>query len=82
MSAKEVVEGWLNSKGHRENIEGNSTYTGIGLAKASDGRIYFTPQIFLQAMIVVLFSYVQRVEVCDISKARWHTSKPGSKMLV
>lgn len=45
MSAQEVVEGWLNSKGHRENIEGNFKFTGIGLAKASDGRIYFT-QIF------------------------------------
>lgn len=45
MSAAEVVEGWLNSPGHRRNIEGNFTHTGIGLAKASDGHIYFT-QIF------------------------------------
>ena len=45
MSATEVVEGWLNSPGHRRNIEGIFSHTGIGLARASDGHIYFT-QIF------------------------------------
>lgn len=45
MSAREVVDGWLKSQGHKENIEGDYKYTGIGLAKASDGHIYFT-QIF------------------------------------
>jgi uncharacterized protein YkwD len=45
MSAKEVVEGWLNSPGHRRNIEGDFRLTGIGLAFRQDGMIYFT-QIF------------------------------------
>lgn len=48
MSAKEVVEGWLKSPGHKENIEGDYKYTGIGLAKASDGHIYFTQIFFRQ----------------------------------
>jgi uncharacterized protein YkwD len=45
MSAREVVDGWLHSPGHRKNIEGDFRLTGIGLAKKSNGMIYFT-QIF------------------------------------
>ncbi len=45
MSAKEVVEGWLKSPGHRRNIEGDFTLTGIGIAKDRKGGIYYT-QIF------------------------------------
>jgi uncharacterized protein YkwD len=45
MSAKEVVEGWLNSPGHKRNIEGDFTLTGIGVAKNNKGIIYYT-QIF------------------------------------
>lgn len=45
MSAKEVVDGWLHSPGHRRNIEGNFTLTGIGLARDRRGMIYFT-QVF------------------------------------
>ncbi len=47
MSAREVVDGWLHSQGHRKNIEGNYTYTGIGIAKDRDGVTYFT-QIFIK----------------------------------
>jgi uncharacterized protein YkwD len=45
MGAREVVDGWLNSPGHRRNIEGDFRLTGIGIARRSDGMIYFT-QIF------------------------------------
>lgn len=45
MGAREVVDGWLNSPGHRRNIEGDFTITGIGLAYGARGMIYFT-QIF------------------------------------
>jgi uncharacterized protein YkwD len=45
LTAKEVVDIWLKSAGHRKNIEGNFKQTGIGLATAKDGTIYFT-QIF------------------------------------
>ena len=43
----EVVEAWMNSKGHRENIL-NSSYTdlGVGVAKKSDGTLYWT-QMFI-----------------------------------
>lgn len=46
LTAQEVVKGWLNSPGHKKNIEGNYTYTGIGFAKDPTGVIFFT-QIFL-----------------------------------
>ena len=47
MSAREVVEGWLHSPGHRRNIEGDFRLTGIGLAFGRDGNIFFT-QIFMK----------------------------------
>jgi uncharacterized protein YkwD len=45
MSAREVVDGWLNSPGHKRNIEGDFTLTGIGYAQDKKGNIFFT-QIF------------------------------------
>jgi uncharacterized protein YkwD len=45
MTAREVVDGWLKSPGHKKNIEGNFTLTGIGYANDKKGEIYFT-QIF------------------------------------
>jgi len=42
MDASEVVKGWLNSPGHKKNIEGDYTLTGIGYAKDKKGEIYFT----------------------------------------
>lgn len=43
-----VVAQWINSPGHRQNIEGNYNLTGIGMAWDKDGRVYVT-QIFLRA---------------------------------
>lgn len=45
MSAREVVDGWLQSPDHKKNIEGNFTLTGIGWTKDAKGMIYYT-QIF------------------------------------
>jgi len=45
LTAKEVVENWLQSPGHRQNIEGPYNLTGIGIATDSRGNLYFT-QIF------------------------------------
>ena len=45
-NAKEVVEMWLHSAGHKKNIEGKYNTTGIGIARGKDGTLYFT-QIFL-----------------------------------
>ena len=46
-TADEVVELWLNSPGHRQNIEGDFDLTGIGIVKSKDGDLYYT-QIFLR----------------------------------
>ena len=45
LSAKEVVNGWLNSPGHKKNMEGNYRFTGIGVYKDRKGIIFFT-QVF------------------------------------
>jgi len=45
-SAEGVMTGWLNSKGHRANIEGDYTHIGIGVYANEGGRIFYT-QIFL-----------------------------------
>jgi len=47
MSAKSVVDGWLNSPGHKKNIEGNYTHIGVGVAQSKSGTLYFT-QIFVR----------------------------------
>lgn len=44
----DVVSLWINSSGHRRNIEGNYNLTGIGIASDRRGRVYFT-QMFLHA---------------------------------
>lgn len=47
LTAKEVVEGWINSPGHRKNIEGNYTLTGIGVYRDNKGIVFFT-QLFMR----------------------------------
>ncbi len=44
-TAKSVMDGWLNSAGHKANIEGNFTHIGIAAVKDAQGRYYFT-QLF------------------------------------
>ena len=44
-TAKIVVDGWIHSPGHRRNILGNYTLTGIGIARNSAGDYYYT-QLF------------------------------------
>jgi uncharacterized protein YkwD len=44
-SASAVVSGWLGSPGHRANIEGNATRTGISAVRSASGTWYYT-QIF------------------------------------
>ncbi|PHM08348.1 CAP domain-containing protein [Nostoc sp. 'Peltigera malacea cyanobiont' DB3992] len=46
--ATKAVQGWLKSPGHLTNIRGNYNLTGIGVAKNSQGAIYFT-QIFIRS---------------------------------
>ena len=41
-TAKEVVDTWLKSRPHRENIEGDFTQTGIGCSRDKKGMLYYT----------------------------------------
>lgn len=47
LTAKGVVDVWLNSPGHKKNMEGSYNLTGIGVSKDRQGALYFT-QIFLR----------------------------------
>jgi uncharacterized protein YkwD len=45
-SAETVVEGWMNSKGHRANILNREVVeTGIGVARSTAGGLYYC-QVF------------------------------------
>ncbi len=44
-SAQSVMTSWLNSSGHKANIEGNFTHIGIAALKDENGRYYYT-QLF------------------------------------
>jgi len=45
-NASTVVQGWMNSSGHRHNIlDADVVETGIGIARSSDGGIYYC-QVF------------------------------------
>lgn len=45
--AKTILDMWLESDGHRKNIEGNYNLTGLGVAKNNQGQYFYT-QIFHQ----------------------------------
>lgn len=46
-TAKEVVNMWLHSPGHKKNIEGKYNLTGIGIVEDDSGTLFFT-QLFLR----------------------------------
>jgi uncharacterized protein YkwD len=46
---QQAVQGWIKSPGHRTNIEGDYSLTGIGIAKNAKGEYYFT-QIFIRRL--------------------------------
>ncbi|MTI30302.1 CAP domain-containing protein [Xanthovirga aplysinae] len=46
-TAEDVVNGWLNSPGHRKNIEGDYTLSGISALRNKNG-VYFYTHIFLK----------------------------------
>lgn len=47
-TVQEIVNNWLSSVGHKENMEGNFTHTGLSSVKGKDGNWYFT-QIFYKS---------------------------------
>lgn len=46
-SAEAVLQGWLNSPSHKEALESNFTYTGIGIVQNENGINYYT-QLFVK----------------------------------
>ncbi|CAL66810.1 CAP domain-containing protein [Christiangramia forsetii] len=46
-TSEAVVNAWLKSKGHRENVEGDFTHFGISVRQDADGKNYFT-NIFIK----------------------------------
>lgn len=46
--ATQAFQGWLNSSGHRQNMEGRFDLTALGAARSATGETYFT-QIFIQS---------------------------------
>jgi len=47
-TARDVMNAWMNSPGHRNNILSPSfTEIGVGLAKGPNGRLYWT-QMFIK----------------------------------
>ena len=48
LDAKKLVDAWIASPGHRQNIVGNYNLTGIGIAHGKQGWAYYT-QIFLRS---------------------------------
>jgi uncharacterized protein YkwD len=45
VTAKEVLDEWLNSSKHKQNVEGDYNYCGIGIAKNADS--FYVTQIFI-----------------------------------
>lgn len=45
-TAEAVVNAWLNSTSHRDNIEGNYTHAGFGIKKCEDRNTYYFTQLF------------------------------------
>ncbi|MCM4161214.1 CAP domain-containing protein [Antarcticibacterium flavum] len=41
-TAEAVVNAWINSDGHKDNIEGDFTHFGISVEQDEDGKNYFT----------------------------------------
>jgi uncharacterized protein YkwD len=46
MSEKSIVDSWISSAAHRDNILGNYRYTGVGITQNAQGKIFFT-QLFV-----------------------------------
>ena len=46
-----AIDNWLDSDGHRQNIEGDFNLTGVGIARNELGAIYFT-QLFFSGELI------------------------------
>lgn len=73
-TAKIVVDGWIHSPGHRRNLMGNYNLTGIGIARDSQGKPYFT-QMFLRQDARLASNHV--VVAHSKSKKHWRKAFKG-----
>jgi uncharacterized protein YkwD len=44
---EQMVTGWINSPGHRQNLEGNFRISGVGIARSGSGA-FFGTQVFAE----------------------------------
>lgn len=68
-SAYKIVENWLSSEDHKENMEGDYNFTGIGVVATGTGAYYVTmiyiksperPKIVVEEFKQELFGYVNK----------------------
>lgn len=48
ISVANIVKGWINSPGHRQNMEGPYNITGVGVYRDKKGVLYYTQIFFNQ----------------------------------
>ncbi|PKP35076.1 MAG: hypothetical protein CVT98_10390, partial [Bacteroidetes bacterium HGW-Bacteroidetes-15] len=84
-SAESAVKGWLNSKGHKDNIEGDFTHMGVGIGQAKDGT-YFITQIFVKIepnSILVLNDQIEaQLQVDIVELVNQHRATLGLNPLI
>ena len=44
--AQRTLQGWIDSPSHKENLDGDFLYTGIGVVQANNGQ-YFVTQVYV-----------------------------------
>ena len=83
-----AVSGWLQSPGHRRNIEGSYDLTGVGIAQGPAGEYYFT-QLFVrvqQSIVQEPMEAIRRIRVLCLhrvtERASPESSKPGSHLVI
>lgn len=83
-SAQAAVNSWLNSAGHKNNIEGDFTHLGVGVAQSSNGTLYFT-QIFVKvdpnSILVLTDEIAERFEIEIVELVNRHRATLGLNSL-
>jgi hypothetical protein len=61
-TAADFVQGWIKSPGHRRNLlDADWKSTGVGIARASDGKVYATQLFGVASRVALEAAAVQRV---------------------
>ncbi|HLX65149.1 MAG TPA: CAP domain-containing protein [Planctomycetota bacterium] len=87
-SVPEVMDGWMRSEGHRENLLGNDiTEMGAGIAANAKGELYFV-QVFARperretaaTLQFVVKNATESTLAMDVNAGKLFTLKPGEQM--